>query len=417
MLSFFAILRTNPVFAGVVINEVMYHPASGNLLESYVEVRNVDNVATNISGWRFTKGINFTFPTNTILAAGAYLVAAADAATFTAKYPGTANYVAGWTGAIGHHLRLENAAGQVIHELKFSDDGDWAVRRMGPVLYGHQGWEWHAAQDGFGSSLELINPALPIALAQNWGPSSMAQGTPGLANSIARTNAAPLITDVAHVPAIPQPTDVVTVSARITDEHAFGLTVAIFYRNATTTNPPAFSSAPMFDDGAHGDGLAADGIYAAVLPAQPNGTVIEFYLQAIDLESNLRVYPNFVPPTNSLRTANLLYQVDDGVYNATQPLYRIIMTETERAELYMIGRGCPDEDSDAEMNATWITTEWIFAPSSSAPRRSTPGPTCTSCPSSPSSTSSGSARSSRTCGATAGSRRSTASSNGRANAA
>src|ERR1051325_2366475 len=346
ILASFLLLRSTSTFGSVVINEIMYHPASGNLLESYVELRNLDNVATNISGWRFTKGIQFAFPTNTTLGPGAYLVVAADRSVFTNKYPGIANFVAGFPGTVGHDIRLEDASGAVINEVQFSDDGDWAVRRMGPVIYAHQGWEWYAAQDGFGSSLELINPALPNSFAQNWGPSSLSNGTPGLPNSIAQTNAAPFITGVAHQPVIPQPTDVVTVSAKITDEHTNGLSVTIFYRNATTTNPPSFSSAPMFDDGAHGDGLPSDGTFAAILPAQPTGTVIEFYLQAQDLEGHTRVYPNFIPPTNSLRTANLLYQVDNGTYNGSQPIYRILMTESERAELFAIGRKCPDSDSD-----------------------------------------------------------------------
>jgi hypothetical protein len=363
------LLAPNSTFAGVVINEIMYHPASGNVLESYVELRNLDNVATNISGWRFTKGIQFTFPTNTTLGAGAYLVVAADRTAFTNKYPSVPNFVAGFTGVIGHDLRVENASGTLINEVQFSDDGDWAVRQMGPMMYAHQGWEWFAAQDGFGSSLELINPALANSFAQNWGPSTLSNGTPGIANSIAQTNAAPFITGVAHRPIIPQPTDVVTVSAKLTDEHTNGLSVTIFYRNATTTNPPAFTSAPMFDDGAHGDGLSSDGTFAAILPAQPNGAVIEFYLQAQDLEGHVRTYPNFLPPTNSVRTANLLYQVDNGVYNGSQPVYRIIMTETERAELYAIGRKCPDEDSDAQMNATWITVDGVVSGGSSTQLR------------------------------------------------
>src|SRR5439155_17431460 len=88
-------------------------------------------------------------------------------------------------------------------------------------------------------------------------------------------------------------------------------------------------------------------------------TVVEFYLQARDLENNLRTYPAFVPPTNSLRTANLLYQVDNGPYAGAQPVYRIIMTEAERAELFAIGRKCPDSDSDAAMNATFITVDGV----------------------------------------------------------
>src|SRR5262249_26080785 len=154
------------------------------------------------------------------------------------------------------------------------------------------------------------------------------------------------IVSVAHAPVIPQPTDVVTVSARLVDEHTNGLSATLNFRVDGAAN---FTALPMFDDGAHGDGLAGDGIFGATLPAQPNASVVEFFLQARDLENHVRTYPAFIPPTNSLRTANLLYQVDTGVYDGSQPIYRIIMTEAERAELYAIGRQCPDSDTDAAM--------------------------------------------------------------------
>src|SRR5882762_6905996 len=35
------------------------------------------------------------------------------------------------------------------------------------------------------------------------------------------------------------------------------------------------------------------------------------------------------------------------------------MTEAERAELFAIGRQCPDSDSDAEMNATFVTMDGV----------------------------------------------------------
>ena len=110
-------------------------------------------------------------------------------------------------------------------------------------------------------------------------------------------------------------------------------------RMATASRPTAFSR--------------------AILPAQPDGTVIEFYLVgARTWKGNARTYPNVIPPANSSRTANLLYQVDDGAYTGSQPLYRIIMTEMERRRaLLRSGRGCPSMDSDAEMNATWITVD------------------------------------------------------------
>src|ERR1035437_1220573 len=350
--------------ANVAINEIMYHPGSENLNESYVELYNPGPGAANLSGWQFTKGLQYVFPTNTGLAAGAYLVVAANGPAFTSKYPGVTNFVAGWVAPMSSHLQLSDAGGQTISDVNFSKDGDWAPRTLTTnyvAAFGQASWEWYVPHDGLGSSLELMNPNLPNSYALNWDSSSALNGTPGGPNSIAQTNIAPVITGVIHSPAIPKPTDVVTVSAHLIDEHTNGLTVTIFYRNASTLTPPAFSSQLMSDDGAHNDGLAADGLYAAILPAQPNNTVIEYYIQATDLEGHVRTYPNVIPATNSLRTANLLYQVDGSVYNGSQPLYRLIMTEMERQQIYLNGRACPSSDSDANMNATFISVDGIVS--------------------------------------------------------
>jgi len=348
----------------VVINEIMYRPATGNLLESYVELYNPDSSAIDLSGWKFTKGIDCTLPPGTSIGPGGFLVVAADATAFARKYPSVTNFVTGWSGTMGGHLRLEDTSARIASEVSFSNDGDWATRVLttnGFASYGHAGWEWTALHDGGGSSLELVNADLSESYALNWGPSTISEGTPGRANSIASTNAAPIITAVSHSPIVPRSTDVVTVSARIVDKDFDGLSVTLHYRDATGSTPTAFSSAPMWDDGQHNDGLAGDGVYAAILPARVNGAVVEFYLQAQNRGGNLRTYPQYVSLAGSPRTANLLYQVDNGVYTGNQPIYRVVMTELERSELYRIGRGCPDSDSDAQMNGTWITSDGVMA--------------------------------------------------------
>ncbi len=116
----------------MLINEVMYHSPTEDLRECYVELYNADTNAANLAGWRFTKGINYTFATNgpIPLAPGAYLVVASDAATFTNKHPGVTNFVAGWSGAMSSHLKLDNAAGQTVNEVNYSNDGDWAARML-----------------------------------------------------------------------------------------------------------------------------------------------------------------------------------------------------------------------------------------------------------------------------------------------
>src|SRR5258706_13889668 len=57
----------------VVINEIMYHPPSTNLLEEWFEIYNPGTNAVDLSGWQVTKGVEFTFPSNTVIGVGGYL--------------------------------------------------------------------------------------------------------------------------------------------------------------------------------------------------------------------------------------------------------------------------------------------------------------------------------------------------------
>src|SRR3954454_22387753 len=62
---------------GIVVSEIMYHAASNNVLDEWVELYNPGTATVNLNGWKFTKGIEFTFG-NTPLGAGQYLVVAHD---------------------------------------------------------------------------------------------------------------------------------------------------------------------------------------------------------------------------------------------------------------------------------------------------------------------------------------------------
>ncbi|MDB6039056.1 MAG: hypothetical protein JWM99_2897, partial [Verrucomicrobiales bacterium] len=210
-----------PTFgASVVVNEIMYHPPSTNLAEQWIELFNTDTQPMDLSGWKTTKGVQFVVPAGTVLPARGYLVIAADLATFAAKNPGVTNVVGGWSGSLNNSIEISDASGQVINSVDFYSDGDWAVRRLGPVQYNHQGWEWFAEHDGGGASIELINPALPNVYAQNWASNRDTRSTPGRANSVAITNAAPFVSAVAHAPIIPKSTDTVTITARVLDEQS-----------------------------------------------------------------------------------------------------------------------------------------------------------------------------------------------------
>ncbi len=85
----------------MVINEIMYHPSSENSLEEYIELLNLGPNSVNLNGWSFARGVDFTFP-NIDVAAGGYLVVAADTDTLQAKYPGITSVVGPWSGQLSN---------------------------------------------------------------------------------------------------------------------------------------------------------------------------------------------------------------------------------------------------------------------------------------------------------------------------
>ena len=366
MLAFLSGALSGP--AQVVINEIMYHPASENVLEEYIELYNPGATNVNISAWRIGGGIDFIFPANTIISANGYLVVAAHRPTFMTKYPGVVNVIGDWTGILSNSrndIDLDDASGNRIDSVEYADEGDWgAVRQRGPLDRNHRGWEWYKEADGLGKSLELVNPALANEHGQNWRPSVTLEGTAGAANSVLNANIAPMILQVRHFPVVPGSNDTVTVTARLLNESASGVTATLNWRVDSVT-PPSFTSAPMFDDGAHGDGAANDGLFGAVIPPQPDDAVVEFYLQSSDAQNNTRTWP--APALDEFGTpgqfCNALYQVDNDPLNAYggtpshQPVYKIIMTEIERAELAQIPNDSNNQGPNAQMNGTFISLD------------------------------------------------------------
>ncbi|MBW8040575.1 MAG: hypothetical protein FVQ85_11300 [Planctomycetes bacterium] len=373
---------------GIYINEIMYHSyhsTSGtiepeNLREEYIELFNNGNELVNFSGWRFSDGVDFAFPNDVTIGVGQYLVVAADVNTFTAKYPGVTNVIGGWDGRLsnsGEAIRLIDAMDIMIDRVRYADQGEWGTRELGPQEYGgHRGWIWASEHDGGGKSLELINPELSNKYAQNWAASLNTGGTPGAINSVASGNIAPMIQDVKHRPRIPGPNDTVTVTADIIDEMTIGLTVTLHYRVDVSVyqgvdiypnyNPADYNKLTMYDDGAHDDDDPGDGEYGAQIPAQPDGTIIEFFIEARDAGFYFRTWP---PPSfidgSPEQVTNALYHVDDSFDPeadwdpGSQPIYYLIMTGMEWGRLEYIGTHSSSNGPDSQMNTTLISVDGV----------------------------------------------------------
>ncbi|MBI4607163.1 MAG: lamin tail domain-containing protein [Planctomycetes bacterium] len=158
---------------------------------------------------------------------------------------------------------------------------------------------------GNGSLARVVQLTLPVAL-----------GTPGRENSARLAlkaqfpdgNLGPVIGDVAQRPVVPSAASPVTVRARAHDSDGVA-SMAIQYRTGGLGNG-VFTAAPMFDDGAHGDEKAGDGLFAGAIPAQAQGTRVVFYLEGADAAGRTRRFPVVAP------SETLLYAVETAASSA-----------------------------------------------------------------------------------------------------
>lgn len=154
----------------VVFSEIMYHPATNEPALEWVELYNQMAVDVDLTGWRLADGIAYTFPNNTVIKGGGYLVVALS--------PGALESMAEITNVFGPFTgRLSNAGEKL--ELR-----DLNNRLMDEVSYGTDG-HWPAGADGAGISLAKKHPNLASRPAESWTVSAQIGGSPGAANFIA----------------------------------------------------------------------------------------------------------------------------------------------------------------------------------------------------------------------------------------
>ncbi len=157
----------------LVITEIMYHPAPpppGDALMDreafeYIELLNRGTAAMNLNGFKFTRGIDYSFG-DVVLGAGERIVLAKDPAAFQSRY-GTGVLVVGpYLGQLdneGDRLTLEGPLAEPILDFRFEDDG-------------------YPITDGHGFSLAILDESGPLeswGTLSSWGPDGNLMGTPG----------------------------------------------------------------------------------------------------------------------------------------------------------------------------------------------------------------------------------------------
>lgn len=165
-------INAAPLKRPIVINEILFHSITDLEDDTFVELHNRGNSPVDLSGWRFSRGISFSFPSNAWIAPTGYVVIAANRARLLSQYAtlASSNTFGNFQGALkdnGERLALEmpwlefktnshgvistNAFYVIVQELDYRGGGRWG--------------KW---TDGGGSSLELVDPRSDNRLAPGW---------------------------------------------------------------------------------------------------------------------------------------------------------------------------------------------------------------------------------------------------------
>ncbi|MFO1512378.1 MAG: lamin tail domain-containing protein [Verrucomicrobiota bacterium] len=167
--------NTRPLASEVVLNEIMYHPASGSDADEFVELFNRSTNAVALDKWRLRGGISFTFPVGTVLPANSYLVVANDVTNLLATHPGLSPAI-----VLGNYGGKLGNGGDLI-TLDKPDDVQ-STNQLGQVVTNvihivvdqaryETGGRWGRWADGGGSSLERVDARSDGDLAATWADS------------------------------------------------------------------------------------------------------------------------------------------------------------------------------------------------------------------------------------------------------
>jgi hypothetical protein len=283
--------------AQVVINELMYHPPNDLEDAQFLELHNPGTQAADLSGWSFTRGITFRFPTNTSLPPGGFVVVARDRQVFARQYGQATPVLGGFTNRLSHggeRIELHDARGQIVDALKYSDSG-----------------EWPTAPDGYSASLERISPKSDSQDPANWAPSKLRSphqpgGTPGRRNDNFSPSLPPRITQVQPAKITPEiPT---VVRASIVDPTGTpGAT--LLYTIITDRTESAESSTPM----RRVSGNDRNGIYEGAIPAQPRQRVVRWRIKAQGPTGAVRLCPSPNEPRPTFSGTTFTHTNDAGI--------------------------------------------------------------------------------------------------------
>jgi len=193
MKKFFTLLMavlwvTFTSYGQIVISEISYNPPeSGTDSLEYIEIYNAGNAGVNLKDYKFSKGVDFTFP-DTTLGSHKYLLIVKHARAFNAVYkinalewsPTNPLSTSNTLSNSGEILEIVDVSGNIQMSFKYEKVVPWPTFAEGT--------------DGGGASIEICDLAADPSVGSNWKASlhdfgvelngKKIFGTPGAANSI-----------------------------------------------------------------------------------------------------------------------------------------------------------------------------------------------------------------------------------------
>ncbi|XAL98279.1 chitobiase/beta-hexosaminidase C-terminal domain-containing protein [Phycisphaeraceae bacterium D3-23] len=161
------------------ITEIQYNPADPDAAEQaagytdndpfeFIELINTSTTDTlDLSGVRFTAGIEFEFAFGTTLAPGERITLVKDAAAFTQRYGASPTVLGEYGDQLsngGEQVTLVDTHGVTILDFTYDDDATQ---------------NWPTAPDGNGESLVIVNAEGDYNSPANWAASVTRLGSPG----------------------------------------------------------------------------------------------------------------------------------------------------------------------------------------------------------------------------------------------
>ena len=193
---------------------------------------------------------------------------------------------------------LWNSAAADTHgsglEESFSFGNIKGLLHAGTNVLALQALNFRADDDDLYASVRLTGTELGRQTSE---PRYFQRPTPGEPNGGGAKDLGPILSETKHSPRVPNDTDDLLVTTRVSPAFNPVQTVTLRYRIMFGST----NSVVMLDDGQHGDGAAADGIFGGWIPASAstNGQLIRYFVAAVDSVGNTSRWPLFDSPVES----------------------------------------------------------------------------------------------------------------------